>query len=82
MNWASGFGFRAPAKTLKQTRFELRQDLVIPNRAEGPVRKLLSGPPHRPKPDSQSRPYRNSSIAASSASLPGRVIDSGSVASG
>ena len=26
--------------------------------------------------------YRNSSIAASSASLPGRVIDSGSVASG
>ncbi len=34
----------------------------------------------RPKPEAQS--YRNSSIAAASTSLPGRVTDSGSVASG
>jgi hypothetical protein len=34
------------------------------------------------KPEVRQPAYRNSSIAASSASLPGRVTDSGSVASG
>jgi hypothetical protein len=33
-------------------------------------------------PKSEAQSYRNSSIAAASASLPGRVTDSGSVASG
>ena len=71
MNSASGFGNRASARPF-----------VIPNRAEGTVRNLLSAPAHRLKAEARSPAYRNSSIAASSASLPGRVSDSGNVASG
>jgi hypothetical protein len=64
--------------------------LVIPNWAEGPVRacpELAEGNLLYLRCTSSNDAaaelhYRNSSIAASSASLPGRVTDSGSVAKG
>jgi hypothetical protein len=58
-----------------------RKRKQVPRRVSDPVRNdksILPKPGGRsPKP-----PYLNSSIAAASASLPGRVTDSGSVASG
>ena len=53
----------------------------VPHRVSDPVRndKRFG---RSPAAEARSRPYLNSSIAAASASLPGRVTDSGSVASG
>jgi len=79
----------ARSRGLRLSGFRLRHDslhsartIVIPNWTEGPeepdhLYTILKPEARQPKPL-----YRNSSIAASSASLPGRVTDSGSVASG